>query len=132
VEEARAPAPNLEAKEARAPIPNPKMEEPRVPLSNLDVEGLRASTPEIRGETLPTGSHPFSPSEVGLSGFESPSGTSNSRRRLLIRSLADGMQGDPMEAIRAIILENFLQGNVSGRVPPESFNDVLVHQQIAI
>jgi hypothetical protein len=37
-----------------------------------------------------------------------------------------------MEAIKVVILENFLQGNVSGQVPPERFNDVLVHQQIAI
>jgi hypothetical protein len=42
------------------------------------------------------------------------------------------MQGEPIEAIKAIIPKNFLQGNVSGRVPPERFNDVLVHQQIAI
>jgi len=42
------------------------------------------------------------------------------------------MRGEPMEAIRAIIPENFLQGNVSSRVPPERFNDVLVHQQIAV
>jgi hypothetical protein len=30
-----------------------------------------------------------------------------------------------MKAIMAIIPENFLQGNVFGRVPPERFNDIL-------
>jgi hypothetical protein len=38
------------------------------------------------------------------------------------------MWGDPMEAIKGVIPENFLQGNVSGQVPPKKFNDVLVHQ----
>jgi hypothetical protein len=106
--------------------------EPRDPPSNSEVEGPRTSTPGTRGETSPTGFHPFSPSGGGFSSFATSSGRSNSKRRLPIWSLAKGMRGEPMEAIKAIIPKNFLQENVFGRVPPERFNDVLVHQQIAV
>jgi hypothetical protein len=135
VEELRDPPPNFEAGESRDPPPpkkNLEEGEPRDPPLNLEVEGPRTSTPGTRVETSRIGFHPFSPSGGGLSGFASSSGKSSSRRRLPIWSLAEGMRGEPMEAIKAIILENFLQRNVSRGVPPERFNDVLVHQQIAV
>lgn len=88
--------------------PNLEEGEPRDPSWNREVEGPRTSTPRIRGETSPTGFHSFSPSGGGLSGFASSSGKSNTRKRLPIWSLAEGMRGEPMEAMRAIIPENFL------------------------
>jgi hypothetical protein len=107
-EELRDPPSNLEVEESRDPPPNLEAGEPRDPPSNPEVEGPRTSTPGTRGETSPTGFHPFSPSRGGFLSFATSSGKSNSRRRFPIWSLAKGMRGEPMEAIRAIIPKNFL------------------------
>jgi hypothetical protein len=52
---------------------------------------------------------------------------SSSRRRAPIKSLRDGLFGCPLEAISAILPEDFLSD--IGRTTPERFVKILVHSQ---
>lgn len=51
----------------------------------------------------------------------------SSRRRAPIKSLRDGLLGCPLEAISAILSEDFLSD--IGRTTPERFVEILVHSQ---
>lgn len=49
-----------------------------------------------------------------------------------IKSLGDNLLSCPLEALQVVIPENFLQETMVGRMPPERFVDILVHQQIPV
>lgn len=55
-----------------------------------------------------------------------------SRWKLPIRSLRDGLLGCPLEALQALLPENYLQGSGAGKTSPERFTDILVHHQLQV
>jgi hypothetical protein len=98
--------------------PAPAQAEDRPPVLQSSQQAVPSSNSSTSEGAGPFGSTPLT-AGAGVSG-----------RKVPIRSLRDDLLGCPLEAIFAILPEDFVQD--AGRTTPERFADLIVHHQFSV